>query len=299
MAVKDVLAKFRKALLCCGSGERKRSLEISSPTDVQRGVLDMPGLTDEHESLLKSSWARVDAPEYGTWTISRRLSIMGVMPSPIRVDIFNGHADTFDRRHFIREKASTDAARLLSLTSHPPTRPTSLPPSSGPSPTSSRSPSVTLLNSASSNLPETLPTPPRQKHTDPAPPTSAHNRMKGFWESTRRLSNSLSNTNHNGYRDLKQNDVDRDEGVVLLNMDFKDTEPDSPASIKSIDEGFVSQDVLVGGTPTKPNSLPRERTTPRSAKDADNVSVSDSDDELVARMAGKGETAGSTPLVKA
>lgn len=67
--------------------------------------------------------------------------------------------------------------------------------------------------------------------------------MKGFWERTRRLSNNLSINSHSGYHDLGKSD---DEGVVMLNLDFKDLELDSPISGNSVVEGFEVQDVVGG-----------------------------------------------------
>ncbi|KAH7130469.1 hypothetical protein B0J11DRAFT_504250 [Dendryphion nanum] len=236
MNLKKILSKCRRALLCCGAEEKNHSLDISSPTNIRKGVLDIPGLTEE-------------------------------------------------QRAFIREKASTDA-RLMSLSSHPPTRPPSFPPSSVPLPTPSRSPSVTLLNSASSNLPSTLPTPPRQKHTDSAPSSSAHNRMKGFWECTRRHNNTLRTHSNIGYHDLKADGADRDEGVVLLGFDFKELEPDSPVSAKTSVEGFEPQDVMGGGQETVDMKDSNEKRTGdlatepviQGTEDGSSTSGSDDDD---------------------
>lgn len=71
--------------------------------------------------------------------------------------------------------------------------------------------------------------------------------MKGFWERTRRLSNTISTYSHSGYHDLKEDGVDKDEGVILLNLDFQDLEIESPISRKSSVGGFEAQDVIGGG----------------------------------------------------
>ncbi|KAF2655551.1 hypothetical protein K491DRAFT_746917 [Lophiostoma macrostomum CBS 122681] len=248
MTFKEMMMDLRRIMLCCSTDKKKHSLEISSLTDFRREVLEIPGLSKEELALL-------------------------------------------------REKPTPDALPL-SLTSHPPTRPAStrpsasVPPSnphssaassanslansSNASPASSRTPSTTLLNSASTNLPTTLPTPPLQKHTDNNPPTSAHSRMKGFLERTRRLSEAVSTHSrhstggysHAGYDHLPTGSLGEDgrEGVSLLNLDFKDTgfgmgmELDSPVSGKSVHldaaEGFEVQDVVGGATAAVPFDKP-------------------------------------------
>ena len=114
--------------------------------------------------------------------------------------------------------------------------------------------------------------------------------MKGFWERTRRLSEAVSTHsrhsaggyNHAGYDHLGSAGVrgvahgdgceSEGEGVVLLNLDFKDTgfgmgmnmgmELNSPVSGKSMhvdvngEEGFEVQDVVGGATDTTPFNKP-------------------------------------------
>lgn len=208
-------------------------------------------------------------------------------------------------RKYIREKASNDAIRLLSLQSHPPTQPPS-PHSVAHSGFTSREPSQTLLNAASTDLPPSLPTPPMQKHGDTSVPAC---RMKSMWERTRRLSSSLASHNSSvEYHDLDvdgkaRKGGDEDEGVTMLNLDldFKDQKSinlDSPVSVcpsaKSV-EGFEEQD-LVGGTlaatPSK-TSIFKSAAAAKAIRDTGLVESSDSEEEMVV----DGEE--RKPLVKA
>ncbi|KAF2750373.1 hypothetical protein M011DRAFT_474822 [Sporormia fimetaria CBS 119925] len=191
------------------------------------------------------------------------------LPTDVRRGAWTMPGLTKEEEDFIREKASASAANLLSLTSHPPTQPPSPPASQPPSLASSRSTSTALLNSASAKLPATLPTPPRQQHSDsnlPANlPPSAHTRMKGFWERKRRLSNTLSiNSHHSGYQGLSK--PGDDDGVVLLDLNLdvglaSELDLGTPVSTKSAmsledTSGFETQDV-VGGAPT-PEYVPQK-----------------------------------------
>ncbi|KAF2734971.1 hypothetical protein EJ04DRAFT_576514 [Polyplosphaeria fusca] len=173
-----------------------------------------------------------------------------------------------EERDYIREKASADPHRFLSLQSHPPSSPSTSP----SSPTSSRTPSTTLLNAASTNLPTSLPTPPQQTHTDATLPPAL--RMKRIWEHTRRLSASLGSTHHAGYLDL-QNMHNGSEGPLVLDLDFvKEKDLESPVSGKSTidmplrDCGSETQP-LVGGARTP------EKGAGKGAKEVDSSSESE------------------------
>ncbi|KAF2645624.1 hypothetical protein P280DRAFT_124865 [Massarina eburnea CBS 473.64] len=218
--------------------------------------------------------------EIGSPTDVRRMDISDTMPGL-----------SSDDKRMIREKASNDAIRLLSLQSHPPTQPpsprsTSLPPSLPPSGLTTREPSQTLLNAASSNLPSNLPTPPRQKHNDASPPAF---RMKSMWERTRRLSSGLSShRSSSGYQELDTLNTGKggEEEVLMLDLDLdfndKSIHLDSPISVaeslKSV-EGFDMQDT-VGGTPSK-KPLSGNPMVERALKDVEAVDSSDSDGEAV------------------
>ncbi|KAF2873357.1 hypothetical protein BDV95DRAFT_339447 [Massariosphaeria phaeospora] len=201
---------------------------------------------------------------------------------------------TEEEKRIIREKASTDAIRLVSLASHPPTQAPCSPPSTiSTTAPSSREPSQTLLNSASSNLPALLPTPPRQKHSDASPPTY---RVKSMWERTRRLSASLGSSPHHGhhaggYQELEREEQEanpvvvenvaqvgeecgkEDEAIAMLNLDLSYDDKDgglgfdveSPVSVsgsgKSV-RGFEVQDV-VGGDAYLPSPSHMQTVSPK------------------------------------
>ncbi|KAF1955855.1 hypothetical protein CC80DRAFT_548920 [Byssothecium circinans] len=154
--------------------------------------------------------------EIGCPTDVRRMDISDTIPGLTSAD-----------KKMIKERASNDAIRLFSLQSHPPTRPpsphsSSLPPSTP----SSRDPSQPLLNAASTDLPPTLPTPPRQKHSEASPPAF---RMKSMWDRTRRLSSGLGSSyqhqhqrhrSSSGYHELElelDTDTDADADVDAAN----------------------------------------------------------------------------------
>jgi hypothetical protein len=72
--------------------------------------------------------------------------------------------------------------------------------------------------------------------------------MKGFWDRTRRLSNTLSTHSHSGYQGLGKDEGEAEgennESVVMLNLDFKENELDSPVSGKSLEDGSEVQDIV-------------------------------------------------------
>ncbi|PVI02499.1 hypothetical protein DM02DRAFT_727157 [Periconia macrospinosa] len=214
MAFRGIMKRIRRVILCGKGEEAKKPLEIGSPTDVRRMDFSeaLPGLTE---------------------------------------------ADS----KFIREKTANDDIHLITFQPHAPTEPRTPPRTSSPTPSQSTTsasastsalphettPSYPLLNAASSNLPSTLPTPPRRQHTDTPPPAS---RMKSMWERTQRLSSSHRSSV--GYHELdavnsvvdvnvgvvdnnKRDDTDREvhidgdedskEGALLtldIDLDFKD-----------------------------------------------------------------------------
>ncbi|KAJ4296842.1 hypothetical protein N0V90_006890 [Kalmusia sp. IMI 367209] len=235
MGFENIMEKFRRFLLCCSKVERKRSLDIGSPTDV------------------------------------RRMDITEGMPNLTEADA-----------KIIREEASHDAIRLLSLQSHPPTQP--------PSPTSLKNKSPlhlpphphALPKAPSPATPASLPrppqqrlrqpphlatTPPRQKHSDTSPPAF---RMKSMWERTRRLSRgaSLRSTHRSsaGYAELEKAKGGVNESVVVLDLDpdTRSIRVGEDASVKSgkSGEGFEVQNT-VGGTPV---GTPRKGAGPDAVR---------------------------------
>ncbi|PSN62018.1 hypothetical protein BS50DRAFT_638604 [Corynespora cassiicola Philippines] len=55
MAIRNLIAKIRRAILCCRKEETKACMEIGSPTDVRRmdAGEGMPGLSDEDRRLIR------------------------------------------------------------------------------------------------------------------------------------------------------------------------------------------------------------------------------------------------------
>ncbi|KAF2494013.1 hypothetical protein BU16DRAFT_62015 [Lophium mytilinum] len=63
----EILASFKRVLLCCTcQGHEKPSLQISSPTDVRRVDICMPGLTAEHQAFIRSKAAADATRMFGT-----------------------------------------------------------------------------------------------------------------------------------------------------------------------------------------------------------------------------------------
>ncbi|KAJ8117871.1 hypothetical protein OPT61_g1036 [Boeremia exigua] len=246
MAFKEVISKIQHSLLCCSKRERKSSLDIGSPTNVRRvDVSDsLPGLTDA-------------------------------------------------QRKYIREKASSDAIHLLGLQSHPPSHPPSQPPTTPPSPehslrhepssaVSSREPTMPLLNAASTDLPNAVPTPPRQTHAPASPPSA---RMKNMWSGTQRLSTS-SSCRDSLYSKLGDSEKHRDTSFMTLNLDFElessdvKKRADSPRTL-SLTSGFETQDT-VGGHADVNKPITKNEKVNAAIKETEVVNSSDDEDPFVA-----------------
>ncbi|KAF9694379.1 hypothetical protein EKO04_007527 [Ascochyta lentis] len=248
MTFKDIVSKVQLSILCCIGRERKRSLDIGSPTDVRHvDVSDtLPGLTNTE-------------------------------------------------RQYIREKASNDAIRLLSLQSHPPSQSPSQPTTSPPSPEhlfqhepssamSSREPSMALLNAASKDLPDAIPTPPPQAHSHTSSPSA---RMKGMWDDVKRLSNS-SSCRDSLYSKIEDNSINnekkpRDSSFMTLNLELGPESPssktrsDSPRTL-SLASGFETQDTI-GGYARAAAPIAKNEKVSAVIKEADTVDDSDEDDD--------------------
>ncbi|KAF1919588.1 hypothetical protein BDU57DRAFT_536552 [Ampelomyces quisqualis] len=190
---------------------------------------------------------------------------------------------TDSERLYIREKASSDAIHLLGLHTSPPSPTGSNSPlgSHSPSissPPASRENSLPLLNAASKDLPEALPTPPRPTHGESSPPRT---RMQGMstWDfvdeghraydpTATRLSLSSAESG-SGPRVLKKINLrdhklsrsdsgnqkaserrakkDANQSFMSLNFGF-DWELDDARSTASLGEGFEMQDTVGGHT---------------------------------------------------
>ncbi|KAF3039499.1 hypothetical protein E8E12_003403 [Didymella heteroderae] len=246
MAFKDVISKIRRSLLCCSKRERKCSLDIGSPTDVRRVDISdaLPGLTDTE-------------------------------------------------RKYIREKASSDAIHLLGLHSHPPSHPPSRPATSPPSPEHSlrhepdsamcsREPSMALLNAASKDLPDAIPTPPRQTHPPSSPPSA---RMKSMWAGAKRLSNS-SSCRDSLYSKIGDGERAHELSMMTLNLDseFESSgcrkRADSPRTL-SLGSGFETQDT-VGGHSDASLSITKNEKVNTAIKETEVADSGDDEDPFVA-----------------
>ena len=233
MAIKDIISKIKRSLLCCSRREENNTLDIVSLSDA---TVRTHVLTTQKQ---------------GAPTNVRRVDISDALP---------GLTDA--QRKYIREKASSDAIHLLGLQSHPPSHPGSQPPTTPPSPEqslrhepnsaiSSREPSMALLNAASKDLPEGVPTPPRQTHS----PTSSPNiRMKSMWSESKRLS-AKSSCRDSLYSKIGDGEKPRDTSFMTLNLEFETESLDSQKRADS------PRTLLVGVLmPTRPSRRMRKST---------------------------------------
>ncbi|KAJ4312627.1 hypothetical protein N0V94_007354 [Neodidymelliopsis sp. IMI 364377] len=262
MAFKDVISKIQRSILCCSKREK---LDIGSPTDVRRvDVSDaLPGLTDAE-------------------------------------------------RKYIREKASSDAIHLLGLQSHSPSHPPSEAATAPPSPEhslrrepdsvmSSREPSMALLNAASKNLPDVIPTPPCQTHPPNSPPSA---RMKTMWDGAKRLSGASScrdsayskigdssslHSAHTTDRTNNNNEMNnRDSSFITLNLEFELQNPrtrfETPQTL-SLASGFETQDTIGGHADTAAPIVRNEKV--QSAIKETEIDSSDDEDPFITTTDGK------------
>lgn len=199
---------------------------------------------------------------------------------------------TDDERKYIREKASSDAIHLLK--SYPPSHPPSLPSSSHPSPEHSlrcepsslmaSRESSALLNAASRDLPDTLPTPPPQKHHESASPTT---RMKNMWEINR--FSSTSSCRDSLYEKLEEDGKVRDESFTTMHLmpDYqeKSDHSKSPCTL-SLASGFEAQDT-VGGHAAENAPIMKNKTVVNAVEQADLTDSSDSEEDSFVGTQGK------------
>ncbi|KAF1839499.1 hypothetical protein BDW02DRAFT_486894 [Decorospora gaudefroyi] len=209
MTFKSTILKLRHSLLCCNKHERRPSLDIVR--------LPYPAPPTLHQKPPTNQ-------SQGSPTNVRHIDISDALP---------GLTET--QRAHIREKASADAIRLLSLHSHPPTAP---PSPTNPSTASSslREPSTTLLNAASKDLPHSVPTPPRRTHKEDSPPAI---RMRSMWESEKKDSREAT-----GERETSG----RNASFSTLNLEFFDWEDDKKegAGSGSLCDGIEALDTVGG-----------------------------------------------------
>ncbi|KAH7088885.1 hypothetical protein FB567DRAFT_522536 [Paraphoma chrysanthemicola] len=233
-------------------GHRKSSKPSISPKNHPKAPFTQLCLTMFH--LARQSLTS----QKGSPTNVRRVDISDALP---------GLTDS--ERKYLREKASSDAIHLLGMQSLPPSHPATSPPSPtltssappslcGPaSRLTSREPSEALLNAASKDLPSALPTPPKQRHNESSPPAA---RMKGMWETTRRVSESSSVTNDELYEKLERVKGERDskpkrtmnESFSTLNLEVEwecgsRKGSSETARTVSFHSGFEVQGTIGGG----------------------------------------------------
>ncbi|KAF2994486.1 hypothetical protein E8E13_001648 [Curvularia kusanoi] len=246
MAIKDVISKIQRSLLCCSKREERCTLDIGAPTNVRRvDVSDaLPGLTDDQRKYIREK-ASSDA-----------IHLLGLQSHP--------------PSHPPSQPSTTPPSPEHSLRHEP------------KSAISSRQPSMALLNAASKDLPSTVPTPPRQTHP---PSSSPSTRMKSMWSGTQRLSTS-SSCRDSLYSKIGDGDKSHDASFMTLNLDFEteslDTKQraDSPRTL-SLTSGFEMQDT-VGGHVGANTPITKNEKVNAAIKETEVVDSSDDEDPFVA-----------------
>ncbi|KAH3946825.1 hypothetical protein HBH53_124580 [Parastagonospora nodorum] len=169
--------------------------------------------------------------DIGSPTNVRKVSISSALPNL-----------TDSQRKFLREKASSDTIRLLSIPHTSPPSPTGSHTPTHSTPRTSHEPSSPLLNAASKGLPSILPTPPRHKHADSSPPAARMPGMKHTSRSrspARRLSFSSASSQTTEHSALFDRLPPRGrESMMTLNLEFAwEAGVETPRTM-SLSEGF-------------------------------------------------------------
>jgi hypothetical protein len=135
--------------------------------------------------------------------------------------------------------------------------------------------SSALLNAASRDLPDTVPTPPPQKHHESASPTT---RMKNLWESKNRFS-ATSSCRDSVYEKLEEDGKIRDESFTTMHLmpDYheKNDHTNSPCTL-SLASGFEAQDT-VGGNSNEESPILKNKTIVNAVEHTDLEDSSDSE----------------------
>lgn len=141
---------------------------------------------------------------------------------------------------------------------------------------------MALLNAASKDLPDAIPTPPRQTHAPTSPPSA---RMKSMWSGAKRISSS-SSCRDSLYSKIGDGEKPQDASFMTLNLDFESESPgvkrrtDSPRTL-SLASGFEMQDTVGGhadaGTPTTKNEKVNA-----AIKETEVMDSSDEEDPFIA-----------------
>lgn len=142
---------------------------------------------------------------------------------------------------------------------------------------------MALLNAASKDLPDAVPTPPRQTHPPSSSPSA---RMKSMWGSAHRLSTS-SSCRDSIYSKIEDGKNPRDTSFATLNLDLEAESPDtkkrtdSPRTL-SLTSGFETQDT-VGGHADAPNApITKIEKVNAAIKETEVVDSSDDEDPFIA-----------------
>ena len=141
---------------------------------------------------------------------------------------------------------------------------------------------MALLNAASKDLPDAVPTPPRQTHPPSSPPSA---RMKSMWAGAKRLSNS-SSCRDSLYSKICDGEKANDSSMMTLNLDFEfestsgRKRADSPRTL-SLASGFETQDTAGGHSDTKLPVSKNEKVN-AAIKETEIVDSSDDEDPFVA-----------------
>lgn len=136
---------------------------------------------------------------------------------------------------------------------------------------------MSLLNAASKDLPDAVPTPPRQTHPPTSPPSA---RLKGMWDGAKRLSGS-SSCRDSLYSKIGDHEKPRDPSFMTLN-----TDSESPSAKKrsdssrtlSLSSGFERQDTVGGHADSNTKSVKIEKVN-AVIKQTEVVDSSDEDDD--------------------
>lgn len=139
---------------------------------------------------------------------------------------------------------------------------------------------MTLLNAASKDLPDAVPTPPRQTHPPTSPPSA---RMKTMWAGAKRLSNS-SSCRDSLYSKIEDGGKAHDSSMMTLNLEFESPSArrraDSPRTL-SLASRFETQDT-VGGHSDASLPITKNEKVNTAIKETEVVNSSDDEDPFVA-----------------
>lgn len=139
-----------------------------------------------------------------------------------------------------------------------------------------------LLNAASKDLPDAIPTPPRQTHPPSSPPSA---RMKSMWAGAKRLSNS-SSCRDSLYSKIGDGEKANHSSMMTLNLDFEfesasgRKRADSPRTL-SLASGFEMQDTI-GGHSDANLPITKNQKVNAAIKETEVVDSSDDEDPFVA-----------------